>query len=150
MLKDTAVGDCRNVDKQAELQTLKESEFEHQGGEDQHDDVSDKLETSESSAQAQELIASVISKRANARVPPQRYGFEDVMTYAFQVAEEVDAGEPQSYREAVSCGEAAQWFATMGMRWNLMIRIKLGTWLNDHGEGRLLQKKNESTRRRKE
>ncbi|CAL1356411.1 unnamed protein product [Linum trigynum] len=114
MLKITVVEGSRNVDKQVELQTLNESEFEHQGGEDQHEDVSTEPETSKSSAGAQQSIASGRPKRATAGVPPERYGFEDMVAYSFQVAEEVDAGEPQSYREAVSGGEADQWLAAMG------------------------------------
>ncbi|CAL1395231.1 unnamed protein product [Linum trigynum] len=114
MLKVIVVGDSRNVDKEVELQTLKESKFEHQGGEDQHEDVSDEPETSTSSVGAQQSITSGGSKRATVGVPAQRYGFNDMVGYAFQVAEEVDAGEPQSYKEEFSCAEAAQWLAAIG------------------------------------
>ncbi|CAL1406991.1 unnamed protein product [Linum trigynum] len=111
MLKVTVVEGSRNVAKQVELQTLNESE--HQGGEDQHEGVSTKPETSKYSAGAQQSIASGRPKRATARVPPERYGFEDMMAYSFQVAEEVDAGEPQSYKEGILGVEADHWLAAM-------------------------------------
>ncbi|CAL1388396.1 unnamed protein product [Linum trigynum] len=59
-------------------------------------------------------MASGRPKRATAGVPPQRYGFEDMVAYSFQVAEVVDVGELKSYREAVSGGEADQWLSVMG------------------------------------
>lgn len=67
----------------------------------------------QSSATNQHRIA--LNRARRIRVgPPKRYGFDDMMAYALQVAEEVDTHEPSTYREAVSCSESVQWFAAMG------------------------------------
>ena len=39
--------------------------------------------------------------------PPQRYGFEDMVAYGLQVAEEVDTLEPTTYQEAITSNESA-------------------------------------------
>ena len=44
-------------------------------------------------------IALNLPKRANYRVPPTRYGFEDMVAYVLQVAEEVDRHEPSPKRK---------------------------------------------------
>ena len=36
----------------------------------------------------------------------ERYGFDDIVLYALQVAEEVDLFEPTTYHEAITCSEA--------------------------------------------
>jgi transposase InsO family protein len=46
--------------------------------------------------------------------PPKRYGFDDMVGYALQVAEEVEFHEPSTYKEAISGTESAQWLAAMG------------------------------------
>ena len=33
---------------------------------------------------------------------PSRYGYADIMAYAFSVAEEMDTDEPKTYRDAVT------------------------------------------------
>ncbi|KAJ4710008.1 Retrovirus-related Pol polyprotein from transposon TNT 1-94 [Melia azedarach] len=64
---------------------------------------------------SQHSLALNRSKRANYGIPPKRYGFEDMVAYALQVAEEVDTNcnEPSTYKEAVTCTESTQWFAAM-------------------------------------
>ena len=37
---------------------------------------------------------------------PNRYGFEDMVAYALQVAEVVDVYEPPTYMEVVTCTES--------------------------------------------
>ena len=69
--------------------------------------------------------------------PPLRYGFEDMMAYALQVANEVEdepsADEPPTYKEAVSGTERAKWLAAMeeeiesllkNLTWELVPRPK--------------------------
>jgi hypothetical protein len=51
---------------------------------------------------------------ANFGVPPTRYGFEDIVAYVLQVAEEVDLHEPSTYKEIVIGIEYVQWLAAMG------------------------------------
>ncbi|KAJ4705025.1 Retrovirus-related Pol polyprotein from transposon TNT 1-94 [Melia azedarach] len=65
---------------------------------------------------SQHSLALNQSKRANYGIPPKRYGFEDMVAYALQVAEEVDldSNEPSTYKEAVTCTESTQWLAVMG------------------------------------
>ena len=62
----------------------------------------------------QHSLALGRSRRANFRKPPMKYGFEDVVAYTLQVAEEVDSHEPSTYKEAVTCSECTQWIAVMG------------------------------------
>ena len=38
--------------------------------------------------------------------PPKRYGFEDMVGYALQVAEEVDTHDPFTYKKAISGTDA--------------------------------------------
>ena len=59
-------------------------------------------------------LAQERPRRANFGVPPTRYGYEDIMAFALQVAEAVDPYEPSSYKDAVSSAEASQWLAAMG------------------------------------
>lgn len=51
----------------------------------------------------QQSLARDRPKRLNFGKPPERYGYEDMVAYALQVAEEVDPYEPSTYREAVTC-----------------------------------------------
>ena len=56
---------------------------------------------------------------------PKRYDF-DIVSYALQVAEEIDSFEPTTYWEAISYFEAKEWTMTMkGERWNPFRRNKL-------------------------
>nr|GEU39227.1 putative polyprotein [Tanacetum cinerariifolium] len=43
-----------------------------------------------------------------------RFGFEDYVAYALQVAEEVESLEPDTYREAITSKESDKWIAAMG------------------------------------
>ena len=65
-------------------------------------------------------------KRSNFGKPPERYGYEDMVAYALQVAEEVDPYEPSTYRDAVTCTESAQWLAAMGDKMESLQKNK--TW----------------------
>ncbi|GJT43737.1 retrovirus-related pol polyprotein from transposon TNT 1-94 [Tanacetum coccineum] len=44
---------------------------------------------------------------------PSRFGFEDYVAYALQVAEEVESFEPATYREAVTSKDSDMWIAAM-------------------------------------
>lgn len=59
-------------------------------------------------------IAFSRPKRSNFVVPPTRYGYEDMVAYALQVAKEVDPHEPSTYMEVVTGMEFVQWLAAMG------------------------------------
>ena len=54
------------------------------------------------------------SRRTNFGKLPMKYGFEDMVAYTLQVAEEVDPNEPSTYKEVVTCFESIQWIAAMG------------------------------------
>ena len=58
-------------------------------------------------------IAQDRPRRVRVR-PPTRYGFEDMVGYALQVAEEVDTSEPYTYKEAILSPDSEKWFAAMG------------------------------------
>ncbi|GAA0178173.1 hypothetical protein LIER_29802 [Lithospermum erythrorhizon] len=59
-------------------------------------------------------VALDLPRRANYGVPPTRYGYDDMLVFSLQVAEEVDPHEPSSYKEAVTGIESLQWLAAMG------------------------------------
>jgi len=43
----------------------------------------------------------------------ERYGFDDIVSYALQVAEEVNSFKPTTYHEAITCFEADKWMMAM-------------------------------------
>ncbi|GKC46082.1 retrovirus-related pol polyprotein from transposon TNT 1-94 [Tanacetum coccineum] len=51
--------------------------------------------------------------RRNAKAPT-RFGFEDYVAYALQVAEEVESLKPATYREAITSKESDMWIAAIG------------------------------------
>ena len=108
---------CSSVDKQVELQvTLDECKSQLQDREDQH--TTAESASSNVHPEARQTSIAVDRARRTGVKPPVRYGFEDMVTYALQVADEVEeeepsTGEPFTYREAVSGSESAQWLAAM-------------------------------------
>ncbi|KAJ4715440.1 Retrovirus-related Pol polyprotein from transposon TNT 1-94 [Melia azedarach] len=114
IVKSIVVLENGNVEKQVEQQvTLDESEPQHK---DQHPQSESKPSGSSLPVASQHSLALNRSKRANYGIPPKRYGFEDMVAYALQVAEEVDtdSNEPSTYKEVVTCTESTQWLAAMG------------------------------------
>lgn len=117
-VKSIVVEDSSNVGKQVELQvTLDGSKSQHQGGEDQHTaeeaDAPKSHSSEDHSETRQSSIALDRARRTGIR-PPRRYGFEEMVAYALEVAEEVDTREPSTNKEAISCSESVQWLAAMG------------------------------------
>ncbi|KAJ4711603.1 Retrovirus-related Pol polyprotein from transposon TNT 1-94 [Melia azedarach] len=113
-VKSIVVSENGSVEKQVEQQvTLDESESQHK---DQHPQLESEPSGSSLPVASQHSLALNRSKRANYGIPPKRYGFEDMVAYALQVAEEVDtdSNEPSTYKEAVTCTESTQWLAAMG------------------------------------
>ncbi|KAJ4720195.1 Retrovirus-related Pol polyprotein from transposon TNT 1-94 [Melia azedarach] len=113
-VKSIVVSENGSVEKQVEQQvTLDESEPQHK---DQHPQSESEPSGSSLPVASQHSLALNRSKRANYGIPPKRYGFEDMVAYALQVAEEVDTdfNEPSTYKEAVTCTESTQWLAAMG------------------------------------
>ncbi|KAJ4719824.1 Retrovirus-related Pol polyprotein from transposon TNT 1-94 [Melia azedarach] len=113
-VKSIVVSENGSVEKQVEQQvTLDESESQHK---DQHPQSESEPSGSLLPVASQHSLALNRSKRANYGIPPKRYGFEDMVAYALQVAEEVDtnSNEPSTYKEAVTCTESTQWLAAMG------------------------------------
>ncbi|XP_074306515.1 uncharacterized protein LOC141641765 [Silene latifolia] len=112
MLSDSS----SSVDKQVEQQdTLDESVPQE---EDQPLQFESESVPSDSSLPVpnQQSLARERSIRPNFGKPPNRLGFEDMVGYALQVAEEVDPDlhEPSTFKEAATCSESAQWLAAMG------------------------------------
>ncbi|KAJ4721050.1 Retrovirus-related Pol polyprotein from transposon TNT 1-94 [Melia azedarach] len=113
-VKSIVVSENGSVEKQVEQQvTLDESEPQHK---DQHPQSESEPSGSSLPVASQHSLALNRSKRANYGIPPKRYGFEDMVAYALQVAEEVDtdSNEPSTYKKAVTCTESTQWLAAMG------------------------------------
>ncbi|KAJ4729013.1 Retrovirus-related Pol polyprotein from transposon TNT 1-94 [Melia azedarach] len=113
-VKSIVVSENGSVEKQVEQQvTLDESESQHK---DQHPQSESEPSGSSLPVASQHSLALNRSKRANYGIPPKRYGFEDMVAYALQVAEEVDtdSNKPSTYKEAVTCTESTQWLAAMG------------------------------------
>ncbi|KAJ4718466.1 Retrovirus-related Pol polyprotein from transposon TNT 1-94 [Melia azedarach] len=113
-VKSIIVLENGSVEKQVEQQvTLDESEPQH---EDQHPQSESEPSGSSLPVVSQHSLALNRSKRANYGILPKRYGFEDMVAYALQVAEKVDtdSNKPSTYKEAVTCTESTQWLAAMG------------------------------------
>ncbi|KAJ4711012.1 Retrovirus-related Pol polyprotein from transposon TNT 1-94 [Melia azedarach] len=113
-VKSIVVSENGSVEKQVEQQvTLDESEPQHK---DQHPQSESEPSGSLLPVASQHSLALNQSKRANYGIPPKRYGFEDMVAYALQVAKEVDtnSNEPSTYKEAVTYTESTQWLAAMG------------------------------------
>ncbi|KAJ4728619.1 Retrovirus-related Pol polyprotein from transposon TNT 1-94 [Melia azedarach] len=112
-VKSIVVSENGSVEKQVEQQvTLYENEPQH---EDQHPQSESEPSGSSLPVASQHSLALNRSKRANYGIPPKRHGFEDMVAYALQVAEEVDpdSNEPSTYKEADTCTESTQWLAAM-------------------------------------
>ncbi|KAJ4720887.1 Retrovirus-related Pol polyprotein from transposon TNT 1-94 [Melia azedarach] len=106
-VKSIVVSENGSVEKQVEQQvTLDESEPQHK---DQHPQSESEPSSSSLPVASQHSLALNRSKRANYGIPPKRYGFEDMVAYALQVAEEVDtdSNEPSTYKEAKKEGETS-------------------------------------------
>ena len=44
---------------------------------------------------------------------PERYDFDNIVSYALHVEEEIDSFESTTYQEAISCSEAEEWMMAM-------------------------------------
>ncbi|KAL1556436.1 Retrovirus-related Pol polyprotein from transposon TNT 1-94 [Salvia divinorum] len=138
VVKSISAEDSSSVDKQVELQiTHDESESQLQGGEDQHSPDETETTTPDVHPEARQTSIAIDRARRTGVKPPLRYGFEDMMAYALQVANEVEdepsTEEPSTYKEAVSGRERAKWLAAMGeemeslwknLTWELVKRPK--------------------------
>ena len=127
IVKSVVVSENGSAKNQMKLQVTQDESDESQQEE--------KIEQLHSeTVQPDPLIASPVQKtlaydrpkRSNFGKPPKRYGYEDMVAYALQVAEEVDPYEPSTYRDAVTCTESAQWLAAMGNEMESLQKNK--TW----------------------
>ena len=89
-----------------------ESDLKEPGEEDQEPQTETDIPESMPS-DIHQSIAQDRPRRVGVR-PPTRYGFEDMVGYALQVAEEVDTSEPSTYKEAILSSDSEKWFAAMG------------------------------------
>ena len=93
--------------------------------------------TSESSSEIQNGIASppalptqysIAKDRPRRDIRPlQRYGEADLVAYALNVVEDIDASaEPSTYSDAVSCNNSGKWMIAMSEEMESL--HKNGTW----------------------
>ena len=108
IVKSVIVSKTGSVEKQVEHQVTHD-ESEPQQEEAQHSCA----ETAPTLLSNQHSLALGCSRRANFRKPPTKYGFEDMVAYALQVAKKVDPHESSTYKEAVICSKSTQWIAAM-------------------------------------
>ena len=108
-VKSVIVSKTGSVEKQVEHQVTHD-ESEPQQEEVQHSSA----KTEPTPLTNPHSLALGRSRRANFGKPPTKYGFEDMVTYALQVAEKVGPHEPYTYKEAVTCFESTSWIAAIG------------------------------------
>ena len=60
--------------------------------------------------------------------PPKKYAEADLVAYALNVAEDIDANqEPSNYSEAVSCKDSEKWMFAMQEEMKSSIKAEHGT-----------------------
>ena len=115
IVKSVVVSENGSAKNQVELQVTQDESDESQQEEKVEQLHSETVQPDPSiTSPVQTTLAYDRPKRLNFGKPPKRYGYEDMVAYALQVAEEVDPYEPSTYRDAVTCTESAQWLAAMG------------------------------------
>ena len=113
IVKPTTTSETGSLDKQVEFQVIQnESDLKEPEEEDQEPQTETDIPESMPS-DIHQSIAQDRPRRVGVR-PPTRYGFEDMVGYALQVAEEVDTSEPSTYKEAILSSDSEKWFAAMG------------------------------------
>lgn len=113
-VKSIVVSENNSIEKQVEQQVIQDESQSQQEEENQHSHSETAPPEPSPSSVNQHSLARDRNVRLNFGKPPNRYGFEDMVAYALQVAEEVDTNEPSTYKEAVSCTESTQWLVAMG------------------------------------
>ena len=118
MVKSTIVAENGAVDEQVEVQdTQEESKAQKLVSEQLPQPETNLPESTPPENQTSEVFPHSIALDRPRRVgvrPPTRYGFDDMVSYALQVVEEMELHEPSTYKEAVSGTESAQWLVAMG------------------------------------
>ena len=57
---------------------------------------------------------------------PERYGFDNIMSYALQIVEEINSFEPTTYQEAISYFEVEEWMMAMNKKMESLLKNQ--TW----------------------
>ncbi|KAG8501173.1 hypothetical protein CXB51_003270 [Gossypium anomalum] len=103
MLPNLSLKDCSNKENQKQV--------EHQINTESTPQVSTKIENRVASS-PQYSIAKNRTKREIK--PPKKYAEADLVAYALNVAEDIDANqEPSNYFEAISCEDSEKWMFAM-------------------------------------
>ncbi|KAG8480261.1 hypothetical protein CXB51_024850 [Gossypium anomalum] len=103
MLPNLSLKDCSNKENQKQV--------EHQINTESTPQVSTKIENRVASS-PQYSIAKNRTKREIK--PPKKYAEADLVAYALNVAEDIDANqEPSNYSEAISCEDSEKWMFAM-------------------------------------
>ncbi|KAG8481529.1 hypothetical protein CXB51_026324 [Gossypium anomalum] len=103
MLPNLSLKDCSNKENQKQV--------EHQINTESTPQVSTKIDNRVASS-PQYSIAKNRTKREIK--PPKKYAEADLVAYALNVAEDIDANqEPSNYSEAISCEDSEKWMFAM-------------------------------------
>ncbi|KAG8472814.1 hypothetical protein CXB51_034622 [Gossypium anomalum] len=119
MLPNLSLKDSSNKENQKQV--------EHQINTESTPQVSTKIENRVASS-PQYSIAKNRTKREIK--PPKKYAEADLVTYALNVAEDIDANqEPSNYSEAISCEDSKNGCLLCKRRWNHSTKTKHGILL---------------------
>ncbi|KAG8501645.1 hypothetical protein CXB51_004727 [Gossypium anomalum] len=119
MLPNLSLKDCSNKENQKQV--------EHQINTESTPQVSTKIENRVASS-PQYSIAKNRTKREIK--PPKKYAEADLVAYALNVAEDIDANqEPSNYSEAISCEDSEKWMFAMQEEMESLHKNKnMGSW----------------------
>ncbi|KAG8477771.1 hypothetical protein CXB51_027720 [Gossypium anomalum] len=117
MLPNLSLKDCSNKENQKQV--------EHQINTESTPQVSTKIDNRVASS-PQYSIAKNRTKREIK--PPKKYAEADLVAYALNVAEDIDANqEPSNYSEAISCEDSENGCLLCKRRWNHSTKQNMGS-----------------------
>ncbi|KAG8481484.1 hypothetical protein CXB51_026330 [Gossypium anomalum] len=103
MLPNLSLKDCSNKENQKQV--------EHQINTESTPQVSTKIENRVTSSPQYSIVKNRTKREIK---PPKKYAEVDLVAYALNVAEDIDANqEPSNYSEAISCEDSEKWMFAM-------------------------------------
>nr|KYP62383.1 Retrovirus-related Pol polyprotein from transposon TNT 1-94 [Cajanus cajan] len=120
------VGKVESISEKTEDKDLLDKFSEASQEEEQSENSSANESHQNAEPDSIQLNPGISQKPKRVIKPPERYGFEDMATYALHAAEEIDSDEPTTYKEAISHPEAEKWI--LAMREEMESLYKNQTW----------------------